>query len=84
MKRNTVLLVIGVAILLFWAITTRNMAINQKQKAEQLQAQVDSLKSENFILQTQLGRYELTLDYLQEVNPKAALQASNYMNHETE
>jgi hypothetical protein len=84
MKRNTVLLVIGVAILLFWAITTRNMAINQKQKAEQLQTQVDSLQSENFILQTQLGRYELTLDYLQEVNPKAALQASNYMNHETE
>jgi hypothetical protein len=84
MKRNTILLVIGVAILLFWAITTRNMAINQKQKAEQLQAQIDSLKSENFILQTQLGRYELTLDYLQEVNPKAALQASNYMNHETE
>ena len=84
MKRNTILLVIGVAILLFWAITTRNMAINQKQKAEQFQAQVDSLKSENFILQTQLGRYELTLDYLQEVNPKAALQASNYMNHETE
>ena len=72
MKRNTVLLVIGVAILLFWAITTRNTAINQKQKAEQLQTQVDSLKSENFILQTQLGRYELTLDYLQEVNPKAA------------
>jgi len=84
MKRNTILLVIGVAILLFWAITTRNMAINQKQKAEQLQTQVDSLKSENFILQTQLGRYELTIDYLQEVNPKAALQASNYMNHETE
>ena len=84
MKKNTVLLVIGIAIVLFWAITTRNMAINQKQKAEQLQTQVDSLKSENFILQTQLGRYELTIDYLQEVNPKAALQASNYMNHETE
>jgi len=84
MKRNTVLLIIGVAILLFWAITTRNMAVNQKQKVVQLQAQVDSLQSENFTLQTQLGRYELTLDYLQEVNPKAALQASNYMNHETE
>jgi hypothetical protein len=84
MKRNTVLLVIGITILLFWAITTRNMAVSQKQKVEQLQAQVDSLQSENFILQTQLGRYELTLDYLQEVNPEAALQASNYMNHETE
>lgn len=84
MKRNTVLLIIGVAILLFWAITTRNMAVNQKQKVAQLQAQVDSLQSENFILQTQLGRYELTLEYLEKENPKAALQASNYMNHETE
>jgi len=84
MKRNTVLLVIGVAILLFWAITTRNMAIDQKQKVEQLQSKVDSLQSENFVLQTQLGRYELTLEHLDKVNPKAALQASNFMNHETE
>jgi hypothetical protein len=84
MKRNTVLVVIGVAILLFWAITTRNMAIDQKQKVEQLQSKVDSLQSENFILQTQLGRYELTLEHLDKVNPKAALQASNFMNHETE
>ena len=84
MKRNTVLLDIGVAILLFWAITTRNMAIDQKQKVEQLQSKVDSLQSENFVLQTQLGRYELTLEHLDKVNPKAALQASNFMNHETE
>jgi hypothetical protein len=84
MKRNTLLLIIGVIILLFWAISTRNMAVNHKQKAEQLQAQVDSLQSENFVLQTQLGRYELTLEYLEKENPKAALQANNYMNHETE
>ena len=84
MKRNVVLLVIGVAIILFWAITTRDLAISNKRKAEQLQAQVDSLKSENFILQTQLGRYELTLEHLDKVNPKAALEASNFMNHETE
>jgi hypothetical protein len=76
--------VIGVAIILFWAITTRDLAISNKRKAEQLQAQVDSLKSENFILQTQLGRYELTLEHLDKVNPKAALEASNFMNHETE
>jgi hypothetical protein len=84
MKRNVVLLVIGVAIILFWAITTRDLAISNKRKAEQLQAQVDSLKSENFILQTQLGRYELTLEHLDKVNPKAALEANNFMNHETE
>ena len=60
------------------------MAVNHKQKAEQLQARVDSLQSENFVLQTQLGRYELTLEYLEKENPEAALQANNYMNHETE
>ena len=53
-------------------------------RKEKKQYLIQKLISLNFILKTQLGRYELTLDYLQEVNPKAALQASNYMNHETE
>lgn len=84
MKREVILLIGGVAIILFWAITTRDLAISNKRKSEQLQAQVDSLQSENFILKTQLGRYELTFDHLTEVNPKAALEAVNFMNHETE
>ncbi len=82
--RNTVVLIIGVIILCFWAVSTRNKSIEYKQQVEVLTQTADSLAAENFILKTQLGRYELTLDYLQEVNPKAALQASNYMNHETE
>jgi hypothetical protein len=82
--RNTVVLIIGVIILCFWAVSTRNKSIEYKQQVEVLTQTTDSLAAENFILKTQLGRYELTLDYLQEVNPKAALQASNYMNHETE
>jgi len=82
--KNIVVIIIGVGILCIWAVTTRNLAVENKQKAERLQAQVDSLQSENFILKNQIGRYELTIDYLQEVNPKAALQATNYLNHETE
>jgi len=82
--RNTIVLIIGVIILCFWAISTRNKSIEYKKQVETLTQVNDSLTSENFILKTQLGRYELTLDYLQGVNPKAALQASNYMNHETE
>ena len=82
--KNIVVIIIGVGILCLWAVTTRNLAVENKQKAERLQAQVDSLQSENFILKNQIGRYELTIDYLQEVNPKAALQATNYLNHETE
>jgi hypothetical protein len=30
------------------------------------------------------GRYELTLEYLKEANPKAAKQFEDYMAHETE
>jgi hypothetical protein len=82
--KNTIVLIIGVIILCFWAISTRNKSIEYKQQVEALTQTKDSLVAENFILQTQLGRYELTLDHLQGVNPKAALQFVNHMNHETE
>jgi hypothetical protein len=55
-----------------------------KAKCDSLQYVTDSLYDELFIKHIENGRYELTLDYLQEVNPKAALQFVNYMNHETE
>jgi len=45
---------------------------------------IDSLNSEIFILHTQLGRYELSLDHLNEVNPKAAKEFDDFMQHETE
>jgi len=44
----------------------------------------DSLYDELFISKVQNGRYELTLEHLNEVNPKAALEFVNFMNHETE
>jgi hypothetical protein len=44
----------------------------------------DSLINEVFIREVENGRYETTLYYLQETNPKAALEFINYMNHETE
>jgi hypothetical protein len=55
-----------------------------KVEVKTLQSTSDSLYDEAFINHVQLGRYELTLDHLQEVNPKAALEFVNYMNHETE
>jgi hypothetical protein len=55
-----------------------------KAKCDSLQNVTDSLHDELFIKHIENGRYELTLDHLQEVNPKAALQFVNYMNHETE
>jgi hypothetical protein len=45
---------------------------------------IDSLVTENFMLKTQNGRYELSLEHLYEVNPQAAKEFDNYLQNETE
>ena len=70
---------------LLTTIYFQNERINQfKVEVKTLQSTVDSLYDENFIKHVQLDRYELTLDHLEKVNPKAALEFVNFMNHETE
>ena len=44
----------------------------------------DSLYDELFISKVQNGRYELSLEHLYEVNPSAAKEFTNFMEHETE
>jgi hypothetical protein len=45
---------------------------------------IDSLHYELFNEKVQNGRYELSLEHLYEVNPKAAKEFTNFMEHETE
>ena len=66
-----------------------NRALNGQVSAEreliQRQEQViDSIHSELFILNTQMGRVELTLDHLEEVNPKAFDEFNQFYDHQTE
>lgn len=44
----------------------------------------DSLYDENFVNLTTISRYELTLEYLEDVNPKAAKQFEDFLEHDTE
>jgi len=44
----------------------------------------DSLYDELFISKAENGRYELSLEHLYEVNPKAGKQFQEFMEHETE
>ena len=44
----------------------------------------DSLYDELFNAKVENGRYELSLQHLYEVNPKAAKEFDDYMAHETE
>ena len=57
---------------------------NVPTAVDSLQSTIDSLNGEVFILQTQNGRYELSLEHLYEVNPTAAKQFTEFMEHETE
>lgn len=45
---------------------------------------VDSLETEVFSANNAAGRYELSLQHLEEVNPKAAKQFNDYLTKETE
>jgi len=45
---------------------------------------IDSLHDELFQAKVQNGRYELSLEHLYEVNPKAGKEFTNFMEHETE
>ena len=49
-----------------------------------LQNQIDSLSDELFYVKTINGRYELTFDYLKEVDPKLGKKMEIWMSHNTE
>ena len=51
---------------------------------DSLQNRCDSLYDELFISKVQNGRYELSLEHLYEVNPKAGKEFTEFMEHETE
>ena len=84
MKKLIIALVIVIlALLAMLTIQTRSITqLNRKAIADQ--NTIDSLHDELFINHIMNDRYELTLDHLNKVNPKAALEFVNFMNHETE
>jgi hypothetical protein len=51
---------------------------------DSLIAESDSLNSEIFILQTEIGRHELTRDAIFTKHPKVGEEYSKYFNEETE
>ena len=85
------LLSLGTAAALLGAIYFQNQEIDSLRKQIPIQNVVgsnqnivDSLQEELFMLQTQNGRYELSLEHLYEVNPNAGKQFTNFMENETE
>jgi hypothetical protein len=71
--------------LFLYTMYTQNVKITElKTTVVKQENVIDSLHTEAFDAKSTNGRYELTLEYLKEVNPKAAKQFENYMSSETE
>lgn len=51
---------------------------------KQLELENDSLINQNFILQTEVGRYEMGIEIFKERNPSSGKQLGEIINHETE
>lgn len=75
------------------AITVLILCSLQQKELQSLRSQLkdnvvvtdaDSLRSEIFILETEMGRWELALEHLYEVNPTAGKEFTQFMEHETE
>lgn len=71
--------------LFLYTMYTQNAKITELKTVVVKQEKViDSLQTKVFQTQTLNGQYEMTLNHLEEVNPKAAKQFQNYLLSETE
>jgi hypothetical protein len=57
---------------------------NVPAAVDSLQNIIDSLQTEAFMANSIVGRYELTLEHLYEVDPTSAKEFDDYLQHETE
>jgi hypothetical protein len=58
--------------------------IEKAKYMESLTNLMDSLQHEAFIANNAMTRYELSLQHLEQVNPKAAKEFTDFLTHETE
>jgi len=90
---RSIIVVLGLA--LCWTIliySKDEMELKQqKVKIDDLYHNIDSLSTLTDSLNTELfnstnsvGRYEISLDYLRTINPKAAKDFEDYLSHNTE
>lgn len=87
-KYITATLSIGTIALLFYTMFDLREQVKQvdvlQKQLDSVTIVKDSLYDVSFGAQVENGRYELGVNYLESVNPKAADQLKTYIGHETE
>ena len=90
MKNETILrasLVLSIILLLWVTVMWNNDIVvmgNQKNTIDSLKNRSDSLYDENFIKSVEMGRDELTWEYVKEKFPNVYNDAMKFKSHETE
>ena len=72
-------IVVAICILIMFYI-----AIGDEHQLKTQQQTIDSLQTELFKAQSEVGRYEITLELLSQENESAAAQFDSLYNNETE
>jgi len=79
------LLTAGTVLALLYTIYGQNEELTKLRASDKTyKATIDSLDVELFNSKNELGRYEMTLEYFREVNPKEAGRFEKYLMLETE
>jgi hypothetical protein len=73
--------VVGIPIMIFIVVFEIVTQVTGMQAKVQT---VDSLQTEIFILKTEIGRYELGVEYLKEEDSVAAKKLQDYIDNQTE
>jgi uncharacterized coiled-coil protein SlyX len=79
-----ILTVFSVGLILFTMYTQNTKITELKTTVVKQEKVIDSLQTKVFQIQTLNGQYEMTLNHLEDVNPKAAKQFQDYLLSETE
>jgi hypothetical protein len=87
-KYITAILSIGTVAMLFYTLFDLKNQVKQipvlQHQLDSVSLQLDSLHLINFENEVENGRYELSLEHLKEVNPKAAREFEEFMSTKTE
>jgi flagellar motor switch/type III secretory pathway protein FliN len=87
-KYITAALSLGTITLLFYTMFDLKEQVKQievlQKELDSVTIVKDSLYDVSFQVQVENGRYEMSLEHLKSVNPKAADEFENFYGHETE
>ena len=86
--KNPMTYVVGLTLITIW-LTFQYSKVNEENKVikrdlEKMTEQKDSIYSELFNESVISGRYELTFDYLKEIDKESYDKCERYLEHETE